>query len=126
MENNELVITPVGTVSTYCYEDKNCPGFLVQYGENRILLDCGNGVCENLNLPNDFNNLTIIISHLHPDHYGELLSIAQTSYVFNRLGYLNERIKVLVIVPIISPPIFIPLLNNSLAVISFFLSFNCS
>lgn len=95
MENEkQIVVTPLGTVSTYCYENKNCPGFLVQYGENRILLDCGNGISKNLNLPNDLKNLTIIISHLHPDHYGELLSIAQTSYVFNRLGYLHERIKV--------------------------------
>ena len=94
MENKDLFIVPLGTVSTFCYEGKKCPGFLVQYGENRILLDCGNGISEYLDLPNDLNNLSIIISHLHPDHYGELLSIAQTSYVFNRLGYLNERIKV--------------------------------
>lgn len=94
MENKELIITPLGTVSTYCCKGKKCPGFLVQYGDNKILLDCGNGISEYMNLPNDLNNLTIIISHLHLDHYGELLSIAQTSYVFNRLGYLNERIKV--------------------------------
>ena len=94
MENKELTITPLGTVSTYCYEDKNCPGFLIQYGNNKFLLDCGNGISKNLNLPKDLNNLTIIISHLHPDHYGELLSIAQTSFVFYRLGYLSKRIKV--------------------------------
>ena len=94
MENKELIITPLGTVSTYCYDGKKCPGFLVQYGENKILLDCGNGISEYMNLPDDLNNLIIIISHLHSDHYGELLSIAQTSSVFNRLGYLNERIKV--------------------------------
>lgn len=94
MENKELIITPLGTVSTYCYDGKKCPGFLVQYGENKILLDCGNGISEYMNLPDDLNNLIIIISHLHSDHYGELLSIAQTSYVFNRLGYLDERIKV--------------------------------
>ncbi len=94
MENKELIMTPLGTVSTYCYDGKKCPGFLVQYGENKILLDCGNGISEYMNLPDDLNNLIIIISHLHSDHYGELLSIAQTSYVFNRLGYLNERIKV--------------------------------
>ena len=88
MENKELIVIPLGTVSTYCYENKNCPGFLVQYGEHKVLLDCGNGISK------DLNNLTIIISHLHPDHYGELLSIAQTSYVFNGLGYLNDRIKV--------------------------------
>lgn len=94
MENKELIITPLGTVSTYCFEDKNCPGFKVQYKENKILLDCGNGISKYMSFPNDLNNLTIIISHLHKDHYGELLSIAQTSYVLNRLGYLNERIKV--------------------------------
>lgn len=91
---NDIIITPLGTVSTYCHNGKNCPGFLVQYGENKILLDCGNGICSYLNLPDDLNNLSIIISHLHSDHYGELLSIAQTSYVFNKLGYLNKKIKV--------------------------------
>lgn len=94
MKNRNLIITPLGTVSTYCYNGKKCPGFLVQYGENNILLDCGNGISEYLNLPKDLSSLTIIISHLHPDHYGELLSIVQTSYVFYRLGYLNEKIKV--------------------------------
>lgn len=64
MENKELIITPLGTVSTYCYEGKKCPGFLVQYGDNKILLDCGNGISEYMNLPNDLNNLVIIISHL--------------------------------------------------------------
>ena len=94
MENKVLSVTPLGTVSTYCYENKNCPGFLVKYGDNKILLDSGNGISRNMNLPNDFNNLSIIISHLHPDHYGELLSIAQTSYVFHKLGYIENRIKV--------------------------------
>ena len=94
MESDELIITPLGTVSPYCYQDKNCPGFLVEYKGNIILLDCGNGITRYLDLPKYLNNLTIIISHLHPDHYGDLLSIASTSFVFNRLGYLNERIKV--------------------------------
>ena len=94
MENKSMIITPLGTVSTYCYEDKNCPGFLVKYGKNKILLDCGNGISRGLKFPDDLNNLTIIISHLHPDHYGELLSIAQTSYVFNNLGLLKNKIKV--------------------------------
>lgn len=49
-----------------------------------------------MNFPNDLNNLTIIISHLHPDHYGELLSIAQTSFVFHKLGFLDKKIKVFI------------------------------
>ena len=89
-----MEIKPLGTVSTFCHEDKCCPGFLIKYKEQNILLDCGNGITKHMEMPNDLNNLIIIISHLHPDHYGELLSIAQTSLVFNRLGYLNKKIKV--------------------------------
>lgn len=87
-------VTPLGTVSTYCNAISNCPGFLVRYGSRKILLDCGNGISRYLNMPDDLEDLTIIISHLHSDHYGELLSLAQTSYVFHRLGLLKNRIKV--------------------------------
>ena len=92
--NKEMIITPLGTVSTYCSEGKCCPGYFVEYGKSKIMLDCGNGISKYLDLPNDFINLSIIISHLHGDHYGELLSLAQTSLVFKRLGFINERIKV--------------------------------
>ena len=89
-----LEIIPLGTVSTFCYKDKCCPGFLVKHDNQNILLDCGNGITKHMILPDDLNNLTIIISHLHPDHYGELLSIAQSSLVFQRMGYIKEKIKV--------------------------------
>ena len=92
--NNEISVIPLGTVSTYCNEDKCCPGFLIKCGKRNIMLDCGNGISKYLNLPNDFNDLTIIITHLHSDHYGELLSLAQTSLVFKRLGYITDKIKV--------------------------------
>ena len=90
----EIKITPLGTVSPYCKGNMNCPGFFVENNHNKILLDCGNGIIRYLNLVKDLNNLTIIISHLHKDHYGDLLNIAQTSYVLKRLGYLQEKIKV--------------------------------
>jgi len=67
---------------------------LIECGNRKIMLDCGNGISKYLDLPNDFNNLDIIISHLHSDHYAELLSLAQTSLVFKRLGFINEKIKV--------------------------------
>lgn len=94
MKNEKIVVTPLGTVSTYCTSTSNCPGFLVKYGNHKILLDCGNGISRFLNIPDDLKNLTIIISHLHSDHYGELLSLAQTSLVLKRLGYIDEKIKV--------------------------------
>lgn len=89
-----LKLTPLGTVSPYCYLNKKCPGFLVERGNKKILLDCGNGITANLKLIRDLNNMDIIISHLHSDHYGDLLSIAQTSLVLNRLGYLDRKVKV--------------------------------
>lgn len=94
MLNDEIVVTPLGTVSTYCTKSSNCPGFLVEYKNHKILLDCGNGISRFLNIPDDLKNLSIIISHLHSDHYGELLSLAQTSLVLKRLGYIDEKIKV--------------------------------
>lgn len=94
MENDNIVVTPLGTVSTYCTKCSNCPGFLVEYKNHKILLDCGNGISRFLNIPDDLKNLSIIISHLHSDHYGELLSLAQTSFVLKRLGYIEDKIKV--------------------------------
>ena len=49
----EIAITPLGTISPYPKGDKNCPGFLVQYNNNNILLDCGSGITRLLNFPQD-------------------------------------------------------------------------
>ena len=38
--------------------------------------------------------LTIIISHLHHDHYGDLLSLAYDSYVLHNVGLLQHKIPV--------------------------------
>lgn len=89
----------LGTVSPYCQQDKNCPGYLITTEDSKFLLDCGNGITRNLNFPNDLNNLTIIISHLHRDHYGELFSIAYASYVYHNLNLLTQRIKVYIPAP---------------------------
>ena len=67
-----MIVTPLGTVSPYCKASKNCPGFLVNRNNKKILLDCGNGITKHMVFPNDLNNLTIFISHLHTDHNGEL------------------------------------------------------
>jgi ribonuclease BN (tRNA processing enzyme) len=94
MSDKLLTITPLGTVSPYCKGDTNCPGFLINYDDYKILLDCGNGINRLLNFPEDLKNLTIIISHLHKDHYGDLLSLGYASYVYQKLGLLKEKIKV--------------------------------
>ena len=87
-------ITPLGTISPYCKDERNCPGFLVEENSQKVLLDCGNGITRNLNIPKDLENLIIIISHLHKDHYGDLSALAYASFVNKNLGYLQHRIKV--------------------------------
>ena len=90
----ELIVNPLGTVSPYCFKDKNCSGFLIIYNDKKYLVDAGNGITQNINFPNDLNNLKIIISHLHPDHYGDLSAIFQTALVYQRSGLLKNKIDV--------------------------------
>lgn len=84
----------LGCVSPYPNKKNACPGYLITDNNIRILLDCGNGITKNLKLPYDLENLTIIISHLHKDHYGDLLALGYASYVYNKLGILKDKINV--------------------------------
>lgn len=47
---NDIIITPLGTVSPYPKKDRNNPGFLIEYKDINILLDCGNGITRMLDL----------------------------------------------------------------------------
>ena len=89
-----MIITPLGTVSPYCKKRKKCPGFMINEGQTKLLLDCGNGISSQLKFPDDLQNLTIVISHLHKDHYGDLSCLAYASFVYKNLGKLHNKIKV--------------------------------
>ncbi len=87
-------ITPLGTVSPYPKNDMNCPSFLVRYNENNILLDCGNGSTRLLNFKEDLLNLSVIITHYHKDHFGDIGAIQYASYVYHNLGILDKKVKI--------------------------------
>ena len=91
---DRLVITPLGTISPYTKGEMNCPGFLVEYNDKKILLDCGNGITRLLNFPNDLNNLSVIITHFHKDHFGDIGTLQYASYVYRNLGLLDKKIKI--------------------------------
>ena len=91
---SKIIITPLGTISPYPKGNMNCPGFLVEYNNKKILLDCGNGITRLLTLPEDLKNLSIIITHFHKDHFGDLGSLQYASYVYHNLGLLDKKIKV--------------------------------
>ena len=84
----------LGSVSPYPKGDKNGVSNLIIDGDYKILLDCGPGSTRLLNMEDDLNNLIVIISHLHKDHYADLLALGYASFVYHNLGYLNKRIPV--------------------------------
>lgn len=86
----------LGSVSPYCKNSCNCPGYMVVRNKKKILLDCGSGITRQMNFPEDLENLTIIISHYHKDHYSDLFSIGYASLCYLRDGLLKSKIKVLI------------------------------
>ncbi len=84
----------LGSVSPYIKGKENCPGYLIEKDNIKLLLDCGSGITREMDLPKDLQKLTIVISHLHRDHYADLLTLGYATYVYNKLGILNEKVKV--------------------------------
>ena len=52
---SKIIITPLGTISPYTKGNMNCPGFLIEYNNKKILLDCGNGITRLLDLRKDLD-----------------------------------------------------------------------
>ena len=88
----EVKLKVLGTVAPYPKDNKNCPGYLIKYKDHNILFDCGNGSTRLLNLPEDLNNLSIFITHLHPDHVGDLVSLLQTIFVYRCHNMIKNKI----------------------------------
>ena len=84
----------LGTQSPYNTIGHNCPGFLITDGETKIMLDCGSGSHSLLNFPNDLNNLSIIISHLHRDHYNDIYNMQYSSFVFHNQKRIERAIDI--------------------------------
>ena len=91
---SKIIITPLGTISPYTKGNMNCPGFLIEYHNKKILLDSGNGITRLLDFPNDLKDLSIIITHYHKDHFGDLGALQYASYVYHNLGLLDNKLKI--------------------------------
>lgn len=84
----------LGTQSPYNTKGHNCPGFLITEGKTRIMLDCGSGSHSLLNFPNDLNDITIILSHLHRDHYNDIYNMQYASFVFHNQKRIERPIDI--------------------------------
>lgn len=60
----------LGAYAPYAPADQACNGYLLEYNETRIMLDCGNGSFAHLQKYCDFRRLNaLVITHYHPDHF---------------------------------------------------------
>lgn len=91
---NEIYVKVLGTVSPYCKDNHNCPGFLFYSENEKIMLDCGNGSVGQLSLPTDLLNLNVFISHMHKDHFGDLSSLIGATMIFRKNLIFSGKIKI--------------------------------
>ena len=84
----------LGTQSPYCTPGHNCPGFLIVDGNTKILLDSGSGSHSMLSYPDDLQNLSIILSHLHRDHYNDIFNMQYASFVFYNQNRISSPINI--------------------------------
>jgi ribonuclease BN (tRNA processing enzyme) len=68
-----MKITILGCWAPFPRALEACSGYLVEWGETSVLLDCGHGVFSKFQKFGDLQKLNaLIISHLHPDHYADI------------------------------------------------------
>ncbi len=69
-------LTVLGSSASYAGPGHACSGHLVEAGETRVLMDCGNGVLANLAGVADPTAVdAVFITHEHPDHYADLYGL---------------------------------------------------
>lgn len=85
----------LGSQSPYNTPGHNCPGYLLQEGNNRLLLDSGSGSHSLLSYPNDLENLSVILSHLHRDHYNDVYNLQYSSFVFHNQKRIQKPIDII-------------------------------
>lgn len=79
-----MKLTVLGKWSPYPPPGGACPGYLVEAGETRILLDCGSGVVATMQRFCRAHDLTAaIVTHLHPDHCSDIYTL-QNALRFGR------------------------------------------
>ena len=72
-----MQITVLGKSPAWQDADGACSGYLVEEGDVRLLLDCGNGVFSKLRRYRDYTAVdAVVISHLHADHFIDLVPFA--------------------------------------------------
>lgn len=72
-----------------------CSGYLIQEGDSKILIDCGNGVLANLLKYTGYDELdAIILTHLHSDHISDMMVLRYGIQIRMNRGTMEKPVKV--------------------------------
>jgi ribonuclease BN (tRNA processing enzyme) len=86
-----LQVTVLGKSPSWQDAAGACSGYLVQQGDLSLLLDCGNGVFSKLRSAIDYRSVgEILISHLHADHFLDLVPFSYALANAARSGSLGN------------------------------------
>jgi len=89
-----MKITILGKYGSFPAANGACSGYLIEDGDNHILIDCGNGVLSRLQKYCSIENLdAIVISHLHDDHMGDLRILQYAIETKKAFGEINWLMK---------------------------------
>ncbi|WP_425446137.1 MBL fold metallo-hydrolase [Dethiothermospora halolimnae] len=84
-----MKLTVIGNSGPYPKANGACSGYLIEDGDTKVLLDCGNGVLSILQDICDVRKLdAIILSHLHSDHISDILVLKYALGINKKEGYL--------------------------------------
>lgn len=86
-----MQLTVLGSYGPYPPAGGACSGYLVRDSGVKILIDCGNGVLSRLQEHMEFWQLNaVVISHLHADHYSDLMIMRYGLELAHEQGLRNE------------------------------------
>jgi len=68
-------LTVLGSSPSWPNPGEAQSGFLVEAGQTRLLLDCGNGVLSRVRLLAGAPPAAVVLSHMHPDHIADVVPL---------------------------------------------------
>ncbi|NSW90541.1 MAG: MBL fold metallo-hydrolase [Firmicutes bacterium] len=90
-----MKLTVLGNYGPFPAAGGACSGYLVQEGENNILIDCGSGVLSNLQKAIRIEDIdAVILTHLHNDHMSDMLILQYAVDLKNKRENMNKIITV--------------------------------
>ena len=92
-----LELTVIGNQGPYAGPGGACSGYLFSCGSTAVLVDSGPGVMSGLQRQIDFRDISgIIISHYHPDHCSDFLTMRYAFHYAHLCGQLPGPVPLLI------------------------------